>query len=155
MKCELQPSTSQPDSFVRDRPQFPDDKKTQSAPRLPGLELAASNYAETARLLAAVEGEDSDGSLTLRGEFGRIRMLQGRLDEAEQLLATVYRASDLQSPDCARPIVYYAAVLHRLQRDAEATAVLDRIELLLANHPERLGVETSAAAILRAAMVAD
>ena len=82
-------------------------------------------------------------------------LLQGRLDEAERLLSAVYRASNLQSPDCARLVVNYAAVLHRLHRDAEASAVLDRIEPLLQKHPDRLGVENADAAQLRKAIVSD
>ena len=106
-------------------------------------------------MVAAFDGEDSRDSLKLRGEFGRIRMLQGRLDEAERLLSTVYRASNLQCPDCARLVVNYAAVLHRLGRDGEAIAVLDCIEPVLEKHPDRLGVEATDAMKLRKVIAAD
>ena len=43
------------------------------------LELAATNYAEAARVAAAIDGENSNDALKLRGEVGHIRILQGRL----------------------------------------------------------------------------
>jgi hypothetical protein len=143
-----------------DRPRHPGGGKSWSAPLVPEridgkLGLAAVDFAGAARMVAACDGENSRDALQLRGEFGRIRMLQGRLDEAERLLSTVYRASNLQCPDCARLVVNYAAVLHRLGRDGEAIAVLDCIEPVLEKHPDTLGVEATDAMKLRKMIAAD
>jgi hypothetical protein len=41
--------------------------------------------------------------------------------------------------------IFYADVLHRQHRDAEATVVLDRIEPVLKKYPDRLDDETAEA----------
>ena len=62
------------------------------------LDLAATNYAEAARVAAAIDGENSNDALKLRGEVGHIRILQGRFDEADRLLAPIDRQVDPRSP---------------------------------------------------------
>jgi serine/threonine-protein kinase len=119
------------------------------------LELAAVNFTEAARVAAVIDGENSSDAMKLRAEVGHIRMLQGRLDEAEQLLSPIYHAADLQSADFAGKVIFYADVLHRLHRNAEAAAVLDRIEPVLKKHPDQLEDETVAATKLRRAIVAE
>jgi tetratricopeptide (TPR) repeat protein len=118
------------------------------------LDLAADQFAEAARIAAALDGENGSDALKLRGELGRIRALQGRLDEAEGMLAPIYRAVDVQSPDFAKLVIDYADVLHRQHRDAEASAALDRIEPVLKKYPDMLHDETVDTAKLRKAIVA-
>ena len=90
----------------------------------------------------------------MRGEVGHIRTLQGRLDEAERLLAPIDRVVDLHYPDFAQLVIFHADVLHRQHRDAQATAALDRIEPLLKKYPDQLDDETAAASKLRKAIAA-
>ncbi len=118
------------------------------------LELAAANYAEAARVAAAISGENGNDALKMRAELGHIRVLQGRPDEAELLLAPIYLLLDKQSPDYANQALFHAEALHLLHRDAEAVAVLDRMEPLLKKYPDRLDEETVDALNLRKAIVA-
>ncbi|HTA66477.1 MAG TPA: hypothetical protein VK753_13345, partial [Xanthomonadaceae bacterium] len=118
------------------------------------LELAAANFIEAARVAAAIDGESSSDALKLRGEVGRIRILQGRFDEADRLLSPINRQVDPRSPDFAQLAIFYADALHRLHRDAEATAALDRIEPVLKKYPDRLGDEMAQAANMRKAIAA-
>jgi predicted Zn-dependent protease len=114
----------------------------------------AGHSVDAAYMVEAIADENGDDALMLRGEFGRIRMLQGRLGEADRLLAPVYRASDPKSPDFAKLVLHYADLLHRMHRDAEAIAVLDRIEAVLKMYPDGLDELAIGTAKLREAIVA-
>jgi hypothetical protein len=139
------------------RRRFPDGEKSWSYHRSAKTDgkpsLAAEDRADAANMVAVSGGENGDETLKLRGEFGRIRMLQGRLDEADRLLSPVFRAADPQSPDFAKLVLNYAEVLHRLHRDAEAIVVLDSIEAVLEKHPGLLDDVAVEAAKLRVAIV--
>jgi hypothetical protein len=101
-----------------------------------------------------VDGEDGGDVPRLHGEYGRIRMLQDRLDEAERLRSAIDRAKKLRSPGYAKLAVKYADVLHRLHRNDEAIAFLDRIEPVLQKYPDTLDDQAAAATKLRKAIVA-
>ncbi len=118
------------------------------------LDLAAGTYTEAANVAAALDGENSNDALKMRGEVGHIRTLQGRLDEAERLLAPINHGLDLRYPDFAQLVIFYADVLHRQHRDAEAAAALDRIDAMLKKYPDQLDDENATAATLRMAIAA-
>ena len=113
------------------------------------LDPAASSYAEAAEVAAATAGDDSVEALTARAEEARVRMLQGRLDEAERMFWVLRPRLNLQAPESAAPMIYLADLMHRMQHDDEAIAALDSIAPLLKSHPDRLKEQIAAAAALR------
>ena len=118
------------------------------------LELAATEYAEAAQTSEAVNGVDNSDAQVLRRELASMRIRQGRLDEAERLLAANYHASSPQSRGHAVQGLAYAEVLHRLHRDAEAVALLDSVEPSLTKDQDSRRDLPAEAATLRKAIAA-
>jgi serine/threonine-protein kinase len=120
------------------------------------LEFAAASYAEAESIATAISGEYGDDTRTFRADLGRVRGHQGRLDEAEHLLAASYQPPLPGSPpDDASIGIDFADVLHRLHRNGQASVTLDSVEPLLLKYPDQLRDEAAAAAQLRKAIAVD
>ena len=116
------------------------------------LGLAAASYTDAAQVAAALDGENSSDARVMRAELAETRIHQVRLEDAAQLLSALYRTGNQQTAEAAAQAFEYADVLHKLHRNADATAVLDRIEPTLKKNAATLPDKLTEVATLRKAI---
>jgi serine/threonine protein kinase len=95
-------------------------------------------------------GRDGENTAFIRSRLGKLRLEQGRSEEALSLLRSAVNVLGYESVNRVNSVIDYAEALHRLGRDADAKRELDKIDATLDEHAEKLKDEARRVAALRA-----